>query len=196
MLSEPPRDSADLVNLPRSHVEKGWRVFRAGHSPVFYFRGPSRFVPVLPGHLGVLYLADSPETALGEAFRGRKFIVREDLESRALACISLGHLRLADATGRAGMTFGLTREVAVSPDEGPSQRWAAALAEATFDGIVYPARHGVAGKLIAVFGRAGSTEPPEHVAEVVPISEQELEALGTRVLAVPGDDDLDIVDLE
>jgi hypothetical protein len=68
--------------------------------------------------------------------------------------------------------------------------------DANFNGVVYPSRLSATGRLIAVFGAAGSTEPPENVIDVRPIQPDELERLGTRVVDVPDDDELTFVDLE
>jgi hypothetical protein len=148
---------------------------------------------VSPGNVGVLYLADSPKAAIVEVVRGRLYLTPDEVETRALARVSLANLRLADVSGLDGITFGLTPEIAVSGDEGPSQRWGAALVAAAFDGVVYPSRH-AAGRLIALFGAAGSTGPPERLAEAHPITREALQAIGVRVLPVPSDGELDFVD--
>lgn len=194
MSPEPPSDASELAALPAVRLQHGWRVFRAQHNPLFYFRGPSRFVPISPSGRGVLYLADSPSTALAETFGGRGVIVPEELESRALARVAIDHLRLADATGHDAARYGLTPEVTRSPDEGPSQRWAAALVAAGFDGVVYPARNSPSGKVIAVFGAAGSIDPPENLVEALPIQPEDLEAVGTRVRSADGKDDRDMTE--
>lgn len=186
-MREPPSDAADLAELPVARLDYGWRVFRAAHSPVFYFRGPSRFVPVSPNTIGVLHLADSPRTALIETFQGRQVLARDEVETWALVRVSLARLRFADATDVGAARLGLGPEVSLTPDYGLSQRWAAALVDAAFDGIVYRARHSPSGRLIAVFGEAGSTGPPRLVAEPSPIPQKELEALGVHVVPVPAD---------
>ena len=126
-MPEPPRDLSALTDLPVASLDSGWRVFRARHGPVYFFRGPSRFVPAALENTGVLYLADSLQTALVEAFGGRSFVSERDVRESAVARIPLSHLKLADATAAAAKSLGLTPQIALAADEGPSQRWAAAL---------------------------------------------------------------------
>jgi RES domain-containing protein len=192
VLAEPPDQVEDLADLPVAHLENGWRVYRTAHSPVYFFRGPSRFVPVSQADLGVLYLADSPATALLETFRDRKIILLEEIQDRAMARVSLAGLRLADATGQAAARIGLTPAIAIAADDGPSQRWASALAVAGFSGVVYPASHTASGRLVALFGVAGSTEPLSSVGVVTrALTPGDIEALGAAIQPRPSDDDLD-----
>ncbi len=116
------------------------------------------------------------ETSLGafvEVFRDSAIVTRAVFGARALTTIrSTRSLVLADcSSGRARM-FGVTAGIHSSEDYGRTQRWAAALADAGFDGVRYLVSHDPRARLIgvALFGGLrrmpkGATHPiPEEVA--------------------------------
>ena len=78
----------------RREAPVGSAVRRAARGAYPTFRGPSRFVPASPRDAGVLYLADSAETALIEAFaRGRVFVTpltSRDEHSHAFGWLTFG----------------------------------------------------------------------------------------------------------
>jgi hypothetical protein len=183
-LPDPPPSPADLADFPCGTPEFGWRVFRRSHQPIFYFRGPSRFVPITPDGIGVLYTADSLETAISEVFSFSP-IALDDVRCRGLAKIALTNLRLADTSAPAATQWGLTPEISLAPDEGPSQRWASAFVEADFDGVIYSSRHASGGRLIALFGPVGTTLARGEIVETTFLREEQVEAAGIRVMPIP-----------
>lgn len=153
-----------------------YRVFRLSTSPTtepwFARAGAGRFDDPQGLHgtarFGVLYAADSVETAFGESVihentlfrRGRFELPKGAMERRQLVAFerpALPALNLVDLTGPALKGLGLNADLLSGDDYGASQEWAAAIHEAApwADGVRYVSRQNPGGHCYAVFDRSG-----------------------------------------
>jgi hypothetical protein len=173
---------ADLGRIPRRGYSGGWRVTT---SPVVgtYSRVPSRFAPVGELESGVIYLADSAETALSEYFSSTKVVGIEAFEDRVLLEVNLGHgYSLADLG--ANETYqqldvdGLTRN-SVYDD---SQELATRLIQAGYDGIAYPTGRPGGGRLLAFFGHVGINITEKAELRVRAVEFGDAEKLGIAIV--------------
>ncbi|MFM9106206.1 MAG: RES family NAD+ phosphorylase [Chloroflexota bacterium] len=174
-----PEPSAGLhaVALPIHDIaSQDWgfhQCFRADRGPLYLgysdrgrFNAPSR-------EFGVTYVSEIVEDAFVETFLHNsptdplviRVITREHLARRQLCRIvanprhpALRPLRLVDLTGNGAVLIGATGELATAThiEQQPSvRRWALALHRhpAQPDGIVYPARHDLSQRSLALFDR-------------------------------------------
>jgi hypothetical protein len=121
-----------------------------------------------------------------EVFRSRLLVPEAEVQTRRISRLELPEILLADCTSSRSRGFGVTAEIHSMVDYAIPQRWAAALAEAGFDGIYYLLRHDP-GQLfagIALFGPAGapSWETPPEEPIGLPVLEAVEHRFGIRVL--------------
>lgn len=112
----------------------------------------------LTGLRGTCYLAEDALGAFVEVFKDFGAVAESDVEARRIAELSVRReMHLADCTAAKARRFGITAEIHSSPDYAKTQRWAAALAAAGFDGVRYLARHDPSVRLVsyALFGPTG-----------------------------------------
>lgn len=166
------------------------RIHRAGRSPWWFSHdGTGRFD--LAGGRGTCYLAEESAGCFLEVFRPWLLIPEPEVAARRISrpVPSGGELLLADCTEEGARAFGVTGEIHSTSDYALTRRWAAAFADAGFDGIRYLLRHDPAQRLagIALFGPAGAPPWPTPVAEPLgPDLLREIETrFGLRVLPVP-----------
>jgi hypothetical protein len=156
-LALPPRD---LAAFPEHVVVPGsplFRVHRATRRPWWFSAdGTGRFDLAPPR--GTCHLASEPVGAFLEVFRDVLRIDPRDVEARRMSRLELPRpLRLADCTAARSRGFGVTGAIHSTPDYATSHAWAAAFANAGFDGVRYRVSHDPSQRLggYALFGEAG-----------------------------------------
>lgn len=112
-----------------------------------------------------------------------------EVETRRIAHLEPPPARLADCSSGLCRKFGLTGELHSTPEYALTQAWAAALANAGFDGIHYLLRHDPGQRLVgvALFGPAGEPSWPFTPGEPIGadiVSEAE-RRFGVRVVPAP-----------
>jgi hypothetical protein len=113
---------------------------------------------------GTCYLAAEPLGAFVEVFRHTALVDQADVARRRWSRLAVPRsLRLADCTARNARAYGITGAIHSTPDYRLTNAWAAAFAEAGFDGVRYLVSHDPAQRLVgyALFGPAGAGGPPE-----------------------------------
>ena len=165
-LRRPPSDPAELADFPARSVADAYpytRIHEEAHQPEWFCTcGERRFDPP-PGAsplFGTCYLAGHPVGAFIEKFGALGIVARERVETHRLAHLQVPATRLADATNRMAMRWGVTGELAGGGDYRGTQEWAERLFQAGFGGIWYTARHDPRGDLhaVALFGKPGLHE--------------------------------------
>lgn len=154
--------------LPEKLIAQGdelWRIHsRDRHPAHFNTSGEWRFDPPLAfrfrSRFGTCYLGSEPLSAFVEVFGRVGTVLRSRLEGKCLSGLSTKRpVRLADLTSRLVAGFGIDQSYSHSSDADydKSQRLAAELQGAGWDGIFYGVRHDPAGKLrgVALFGPPG-----------------------------------------
>jgi hypothetical protein len=188
-----------LRRFPRSTLRGDrtvYRIHRADRAPWYFAReGFGRFDPVGVEGMGCCYLALAELGAWVEAFRRRMLLDEADVAARRLLHTAIGRdLRLADATSRRALQFGVTATVGAGDDYTASQAFAADALEAGWDGVRYLVRHDPGQKLygLALFGPAGSADPsdpawPSVPDDVIPddLVAEAARMFGYRVLPAP-----------
>jgi len=166
-LGAPP---ADLDAFPRSRLSPDTPLYRAhtrGRSPWWFSADLSGRFDLLPPH-GTCYLATDVETALRERF-GHELVDLGVVSFEAAARTAVSMLRvpasrwLANSCARTAASFGMTREIATTPDYAVTQAWAAAFhATGRHTGIRYQTRFttGATANAAAVFDAAGQQDWP------------------------------------
>lgn len=158
-LKQPP---GDLDGFPRVTFGPGTEHFRVVRKDLgpwwFNSSGAGRFDLVEPS--GTCYLASDELSALLEVIgpdRSAGMVSHEFLAGRRLRKLRLPEAHdLADLTDRQAAGFGVTLEIGVTPKYGLTRAWAAALAQAAYQGLVYFARYDpAAGRSVGLFGPAG-----------------------------------------
>lgn len=172
-----------------------WRIHRSTRGAWWFSDdGTGRFDPVRAGGLGACYFAQDPLGAFVEVFRTRIELDQDDVDERRLARVELNHdLRLADLTSRRALRFGVTAEIGAGGDYDASQRLAAGLAAAGYDGIRWWVRHDPRQQLagIAIFGPAGApsskarTPPPDSREIGASLLEMARRRFGYRMVPRP-----------
>lgn len=141
-LAAPPQD---LGGFPASDLPAGARLFQidtADRGPTCLSGdGDGRFdIPDRP-RVGTCYLAEEPLGAFVEVFDAPRRIAASEVRGRRLFSVSFDRpLRLADCTSGLARCFGVTAEIHATTDREATQRWAAALRDAGFDGVRYLVR--------------------------------------------------------
>lgn len=137
-----------------------WRMHRAKQAPCFYSEDPvNRFSS--PG-LGILYLADTPETAfweihwdeLGRLPPEERRIAESKLNQRVVRAARVRRtLRVLDATNRHSLRAVSATAGTFTSTYAVCQTWAKALAThpATPDGIIYPSARSAGARCLALF---------------------------------------------
>lgn len=158
--SEPVITTIDAgVNLYRIHL--------ADHSAAFFDTSRSgRFNPpeALTSEFGTLYAATSPATAFIETLGRRREVPQRRIDERRLSVVRFTRsLRLLDLAARHNRfpypDTDIAAEAIVAGTDYPRSQHLAGLVnnDARFEGVIYPARHDIAGRLlaVAVFGPPG-----------------------------------------
>lgn len=140
-----------------------YRVRRSVNDPLYFSSsGGGRFDLRGTPEAGTSYLSPSPVGAYLETFGRLKMLSDADIEERSLSeVVPAVPLHLADLTDRRVLgRYGVTGDISVGTDYGPSQALAAELYRAGFDGIYYTARHDPAflERSVAVFGGPSTTK--------------------------------------
>jgi hypothetical protein len=188
-----------LRRFPRSTLRGDrtvYRIHRAENAPWHFSRdGLGRFDPVDVQGMGCCYLASAALGAWVEVFRHPVLIDEADVRARRLLHVELGRdLRLADATSRRALQFGVTATIAAGDDYRASQAFAGEALQAGWHGVRCLVRHDPRQKLygLALFGPAGAADPADPVWPSVPddaIPDQLIaeagRMFGYRVLPVP-----------
>ena len=166
-LGPPP---ADLNGFPRSRLNTDAPLYRAharGRSPWWFSSDLSGRFDLMPPH-GSCYLATDVETALRERF-GHELVELGVVTFEAAARTEVSTLRtpaprwLANTCARAAATFGMTREIATTPNYALTQAWAAALfATGRHTGVRYQTRFTTSpsANAAALFDTAGQQDWP------------------------------------
>ncbi len=166
-LGEPP-DPEDLKRFPSSGLTPAKPIYRLHRATrqhwYFSTSGTGRFD--LPGPEGTCYAALDPAVAFVEVFYGFGIVPVEELVDVVVSTIKVPRtMRLADCTSPRAVAYGLTSEINTTIDYALTQRWAAALRTAGFDGTRYWARHDPGrGPAVALFGPAGQSEDRSEAA--------------------------------
>jgi hypothetical protein len=148
-----------------------YRLHRRTRRPWYFSTsGTGRFD--LPEPDGTCYAALDPAVAFVEVFYGFRIVSTEELVDVVVSTMEVeapSALRLADCTNPRAAAYGVTSEINTTVDYALTQRWAAALREAGFDGVRYWARHDPGrGPAVALFGPAGQSEDhPEAATQPV-----------------------------
>ena len=189
-LAEPPGDLKPFPAFPLRRGARLFRVHRREHGPWWFCSdGLHRFDLESPS--GTCHLSTEPIGAFLEVVRDTAVVHEDDVLERSLSAVFVRRkLRLADATHRRARGFGVTAGLHSSPDYALTQRWAAALAEAGFEGVRYLLSHDPSQRLIgiALFGTMGSPDPRSQwrIASTAPLSADLLnrafDRFGIRVL--------------
>ena len=201
--SPDPRGAADRradgtltpLGLPRGTLEAfprrdvRWplhRIHEADRDPRWFSSdGRGRFD--LPER-GTCYLAEKPLGAFIEVFRGTGPVSAQVVAARALTTIrSSRRLTIADCTSGRARLFGVTAAIHATEDYERTQAWAAAFAEAGFDGVRYRLSQDPRARLngVALFGgrrRLPRGTTRSILEELVRAAE---EAFGIRVMPTP-----------
>jgi hypothetical protein len=189
----------NLRRFPRKTLRGDQAVYRihGAHRQPWYFArdGCGRFDPLAIAGMGCCYLAATPLGAWIEVFRRAMLIDERDVRARRLLHVELGRdRRLADATSRRALSFGVTATLGAADDYTSSQAFAADALNAGWDGVRYLLRHDPKQKLygLALFGPAGPVDPddpawPSTPDDPVPLEliEQASKTFGYRVLPAP-----------
>ncbi|AMY56204.1 MULTISPECIES: RES family NAD+ phosphorylase [Nocardiaceae] len=194
-----PKPVGELAErFPSCVYPAGAELFRshqASLGPWWYSsNGGGRFDLEAPD--GTCYLAEDEVVTLLEIFGGQQVVPRYEVDARAASTITLdADIRLADLTANTGVALGVTAEIFTTADYPLTQRWAAALREAGFEGLRYWARHDLehARRCIALFGQAGvAGEEHRHtvqatvtLSERADLLERWREETGVAILDVP-----------
>jgi hypothetical protein len=166
-LGEPP-DPEDLKRFPSSRLTPAkaiYRLHRRTRRPWYFSSsGAERFDLAEPD--GSCYVALDPAVAFIEVFFGFRIIPVEELVDMVVSTMEApSALRLADCTSPRAVACGVTSELNTTVDDALTQRWAAALRTAGFDGMRYWARHDPGrGPAVALFGPAGQSETHPEAA--------------------------------
>ncbi|CCQ15582.1 putative uncharacterized protein [Rhodococcus sp. AW25M09] len=197
-LSEPKPASELAGRFPSYTYPAGTDFFRSHRASLgtwwYSSSGGGRFDLEEPD--GTCYLAEGEVVTLLEIFGGQLVVPRYEVDARAASTITLGSdVTLADLTANTGVAFGVTAEIFSTADYSLTQRWAAALRAAGFEGLRYWARHELerAGRCIALFGEAGVVgERHRHAVKVTTglseradLMERWREETGVTILDVP-----------
>lgn len=171
-LPPPPRRAELEDAFPRSIARAGtslYRVHRVTNDPVYFGNDGGNRFDLVGSDIGTCYLGVRDETAFIEVFARTRPVVREELQKRRIAELTLtSDVRLADMTSNQAIgRFGVTLEMSAGGDYRRPQEWAAALYDAGFGGILYKARHVPGADLdsIALFDKVGATHSLLEVLE-------------------------------
>lgn len=162
-LRRPPADPAELVDFPTRLIADAYpyaRIHHLGHEPEWFCAcGEHRFDPPPNsiGSFGTCYLAGHPLGAFVERFGDLGTVTRERVDAHRLSHLQVPTTRLADATDRQALRFGVTGELSSGGDYPAAQAWAERLFQAGFGGVWYTARHDPRGGLhsVALFAKPG-----------------------------------------
>jgi hypothetical protein len=189
-LAEPPGELETFPAFTLREHTRLFRVHRREHGPWWFCSdGLHRFD--LESPRGTCHLATRPIGAFLEVFRDTAVVHEDDVSERRLSAVFVRRqLLLADASRRLARGFGVTAGLHSSRDYALTQRWAAALAKAGFQGVRYLLSHDPSQGLIgiALFGTRGSPAPRSgwRIASTAPLSADLLnrafERFGIRVL--------------
>lgn len=192
-LGEPP---PDLRGFPSYTLRRGspvHRVHRSDRDPWWFSSdGRGRFDLVLRPGRGTCYLARTPAAGMLETFKGIRLLPEAEVERRRVFTARFERpLRLGNCCAAGAARFGVNSEVHSTADYGKTQRWAAAFADAGFDGVRYFIRSDPSSSLIgyALFGDAGEAKvgawPRGESAHIAAATCTEVERWGLRVVPVP-----------
>lgn len=128
-------------------------------------RSPWRFSAVPPGYgrfdlptpSGTCYWSDTRYGAWVEVWRGVRRVNLADAQKRRLWTGQAPAMHLANVLSRKAYGYGVTAAISTQPDYGLPQRWAHALHQRGFEGIVGSCSHDPTSQAlnIAVFGHEG-----------------------------------------
>jgi hypothetical protein len=195
-----PPGPSELSSFPAEELTPNHEFFRVTRKN----RGPWWFGSSLTGRFdlphprGTCYLAEDDLGALLEVVgreRSGGAVSTHFLASRYLHRLRLPRShRAADCSCRRAARFGMTGELGTVMPYRLPQAWAAGLADAGFEGLVYRLRHDpAASRGTAVFGVAGEQEEwPRGRTEPVSaqLERRLVEDCGISVFEVPSSDEL------
>jgi len=179
--------TVDPAALPRNELPeltRLYRIHRAENGPWFFDASPDgRFNPTGVDGRGACYWATTPLGAFVESYRTTMTLAPEDIAARRIATIALpAPLNVVDLTQRGALGAGVTAALTAGGDYQPAQALASELQDQT-DGILYHARHDLAGQLtsVALFGPAGA--PDKRTLASLRLPEAEIAELNQQLLA-------------
>jgi len=152
----------DAGALPRTELAAGttlYRIHKAKDGAWYFAAHPDgRFNPCAAAGRGACYWATEPLGAFVETFRTTRTIIEDDFDAKVLSTIELTEATtVVDLTDRKGLAAGVTGALVNGTDYDEPQRLASDL-QGTVDGVLWHARHDLAGDLIcvALFGDEGA----------------------------------------
>jgi RES domain-containing protein len=177
-----PPEASDLADFPSTTwtvAQRLWRVHLERHSTVHFAADQGgRFNPSSPQTgFGTWYLSSHPNGAVAEVFGRLRMITRAQLDERVLAEVWLpSDVRLADLTHPSVVgRYGITNELSMGGESvyPVAQRWATALWQAGFSGVLYAGRFDVTlqTRSIALFGKAEDEAQFEETTRIGPLHE-------------------------
>lgn len=188
-LFPPPPDLAKR-RLPLRRTTRSWqRIHRCDHGAIFFNRtGETRF-RAPNGEYGVMYIGADIYCCFIETFgrldRGDtdfRIVDRISLELRCVSQISsVRPLRLVDVTGPGLRRIGADGRLCTG-DHTQARLWALALWSHPDqpDGILYPARHDLSRKSVALFDRASGSVGVGAPRRLIELPRRQLEAVLNR----------------
>jgi hypothetical protein len=146
----------------------------------------------LPEPHGTCYWSNRRSGAFLEVFRGTSTVAATDLLARRLVIAQAPVLRLAHLLSPRALPYGVTAALSTQPDYALPQRWAMALHDAGFEGLVGSCSHDPTSRAlnVAVFGAAGTRAPGGWTTRTAPVQSDpvllaELAPYGVRIVPVP-----------
>jgi hypothetical protein len=180
-LRDPPQDLREFPKYDLSTTQPLYRIHRVERSPWWFSNsGEMRFD--LPAPRGTCYLAEQESGAFIEVFQEwiDSIVPRAEVEARAISTLTVPtSMILADCTGPASLSFGVTGEIHSIADRTRTQAWAAAFDRAEYAGIRYFTRHDPSQQHVAValFGQDGVASwpapPPTDIGAAILTSVEE-----------------------
>lgn len=166
----PTGDPTELPVWLATGDTRWYRIHRSRRGPCWFASdGRGRFDLQPPN--GSCYVAELPLGAFIETFDGVSLLPQDDIDERVLSTVTMDReLRLADCTHRLARAFGVDAAISVGTDYARTQRFAAWLHAAGFDGVRYLLRNDPSAMLvgIALFGEAGEQQWPAAETAAIP----------------------------
>lgn len=187
-------EPGDLTGFPVAAVDEAGRVHQ-GDLGVWWFANDGKGRFDLPDPDGTCYLATDVYAAVREVTRGKP-AARGWIAKRVITTV---HVRdgaaLADTTSADAGDFDVTKEICTTTDYGLCQRWAAALRNEGFAGLLHELRHDPrpVASGVSLFGRHGSRRGPGRVVGRRMLTEGDVTGAGVTAFDHPGSRNVTIV---
>ncbi len=185
-LPEPPED---LARFPTLQVDGVWfRAHRVGRGAWWFAHDLQGRFDLAPPD-GTCYLGSDVEVAvrerLGETLVQAGMIAAPEAERMVVSRLRVS-AEVADTTTRDASDFGVTRELATITPYALTQRWAAALSTAGYDGLTYWPRFALGSLLysLGLFGQAGADATRPTDPDPMP-GRKAAEAARVAVVGIP-----------